>query len=197
MAVATFFIYLTIEVRLVEPKIVDTLNSVQAVETNTVRTEAEASGLLDTVRHIALTEQKATEQQILQAQTIGTQVNQLLSHADTVVTDLDAVSKNASTDEQQLDVVLAQTATSVVEVRQRSDKVLDNAILDLDPKPIQVAEANLTIATDNLAKTSENTAAITAKAKQGVDFEVDQLMKPVQKINTVILFVAQVAGRFF
>lgn len=66
------------------------------------------------------------------------------------------------------------------------------------------AAASLPPFLQNLTDTAANTKTITAETAatmtdvhKGVDFEVNQLMKPVNKIKAAVLFLGTLAGRIF
>jgi hypothetical protein len=74
-------------------------------------------------------------------------------------------------------------------------------LVDVDS---QVNSPDIKIALDGLAETSKNSAAATAEAtatmkdvRQAVEFEIDELEKPVSKLKGAALFVSKIVGHFF
>ena len=104
-------------------------------------------------------------------------------------------SQNASLLETQSEVqknlILAQPAILDLAVASHSAA---NVLSDPD---IKVALDNGAKSTQNLAVATDNFAATTAKVRQGVDYEVNELMKPVKKVKAIFLFLVTVAGHFF
>ena len=86
---AIYLILLVVKVeraaRVLVPKLDATLISVQAIETNTTRTEAELSGLLNETRHIATDERAAQQDQLMMVKQLSTKVYMLVDDADAAV----------------------------------------------------------------------------------------------------------------
>lgn len=184
----------------VSAKLEQALGSVQAIEINTVRLEAEASGLLNASRQVVLTERQASDAQIKQIGQIGAQTTALIKHADETLGDLDDAAKQtlagAAVDEQQLAGLLSQTTGSIQEATQRSNTLLDNAAQVLDATDTHAAMSNIVTATDNVQKATADAASAMATVRKGVEYEVAQLMKPVRKVKVAGEEAVRLLGRF-
>ena len=88
------------------PKLSASLDSIQAIETNTTRTKAELAGLLNETRHIAIDERKAQADQLKAVSGIAIRTNALLDAATTAVNRISDVSPHveAAVDSIGLDV---------------------------------------------------------------------------------------------
>lgn len=171
------------------PKVSKALDSVQAIETNTTRTEAELSGLLNTTRHIAEQERASQVEQLRQ-------VSVLILRAQTVLTDVDAAVKSANADEQRLGVVLEQASASIARTSDDTHVLLSNAAQSVDPAPIREAMTNIVTSTRNVAATTADAQASMATVRKGIEFEVKALMAPPRKVKWLAEEAARMVGKF-
>ena len=92
---------------------------------------------------------------------------------------------------------LQENLQSIAETTQQAQMVL----VDADKV---IADPNIKLAMDNLATASQNAASATAEASatmasihKGVDYEVHEITKPVSAVKKAMLFITQLAGRWF
>jgi hypothetical protein len=200
-AVATVFLILlgVLAFRL-ETHVEDALASVSAIETNTTRLEAEASGLLNASRQVILAERSASAEQIKQIDLISKQTSALIEHADAAVTDFDLAAKQslvgAATDEADLSALLRQSTISLRQVGDNANLLLENATTAIDASQTKEAMANVVTATQSLAAATEDAQATMASVRKGVEYEVSELMKPVRKVKVVGEEAVRLLGRF-
>lgn len=177
------------------------LVDVHAIETNTTRLEAEASGLLNTSRQVVLVERSAAAEQIKQIDLISKQTTALIEHADATVTDLDSAVKQtlagAATDEADVSTLLRQTATSLREVGDRTNMLLESATTAIDVDDAHKAMADVATSTQNLAAATGDAAAAMATVRHGVEVEVAQLTAPPRKLKWLTEEAARIVGKFF
>lgn len=185
----------------ITPKISKALDSVQAIETNTTRTEAELAGLLNVSRQIALNERSASAEQIKQIDLISRQTAALIEHADATVTDLDAAAKQtlagAAQDEADVSTLLRQSTTSLRQVGDSSVTLLSSATTAIDVEDAHKAMADVATSTQNLAAATGDAAAAMATVRHGVEVEVAQLTAPPRKIKWLAEEAARIVGKFF
>jgi hypothetical protein len=176
------------------------LASVSAIETNTTRLEAEASGLLNASRQVILAERSASAEQIKQIDLISKQTSALIEHADAAVTDFDLAAKQslvgAATDEADLSALLRQSTISLRQVGDNANLLLENATTAIDASQTKEAMANVVTATQSLAAATGDAQATMASVRKGVEYEVSELMKPVKKVKVVGEEAVRLLGRF-
>jgi hypothetical protein len=173
------------------------LVSIQAIETNTTRTEAELAGLLNTTRHIALEEQKAQNQQLEAIQKLNDRAILLLDDTDKGV-------QQFTSSMQSLGLIAPAVNQSVTRIADSSTALLDTSKGMVQAATDDLSDPNLHQAVNDLAAssgqlkvaTTEGAATMTSVHK-AVDYEIAELMKPVKKVKVAILFMATVAGKFF
>lgn len=133
----------------------NSLNSMQAIELNTTRTEAEMAGLLNVVRHIALQEQKDQQTQLAQFQLLTAKSVMLLGDADTTVKQLGYTAKS-------LDDIApkAQMLLSSIQVDSHSTFLASNQLLDTAREDITTLDIQRTAG--YMAQSAKNTSVATA-----------------------------------
>lgn len=133
----------------------NSLNSMQAIELNTTRTEAEMAGLLNVVRHIALQEQKDQQTQLAQFQLLTAKSVTLLGDADTTVKQLGYTAKS-------LDDIApkAQMLLSSIQVDSHSTFLASNQLLDTAREDITTLDIQRTAG--YMAQSAKNTSVATA-----------------------------------
>lgn len=133
----------------------NSLNSMQAIELNTTRTEAEMAGLLNVVRHIALQEQKDQHTQLAQFQLLTAKSVTLLGDADTTVKQLGYTAKS-------LDDIApkAQMLLSSIQVDSHSTFLASNQLLDTAREDITTLDIQRTAG--YMAQSAKNTSVATA-----------------------------------
>jgi hypothetical protein len=84
------------------------------------------------------------------------------------------------------------------------DAVVTVATATIEDADRQIANPRIAESVDNLADSSKSLSIATAsgaasmqKVQQGVEYEVNSLMKPVRKAKAVLLFVVTMLGHFF
>ena len=78
----------------------------------------------------------------------------------------------------------------------QSNKVLSDADAQINNPAIKESVDSLAEAAQNTASATSEAAASMTKVREGVTYEVNELMKPVRKAKVVLLFIAQIAGKF-
>lgn len=76
------------------------------------------------------------------------------------------------------------------------EKTISDADETIADPGIKTSVANFTLASEHLAKGTEDGAATLADVRRGVHKEVEELLAPVNKAKQALLFSASVAGRF-
>ena len=95
------------------PGVKAAIGSVQSIELNTTRTEAEMAGLLNTTRQIAISERAAQRQQLAQVQALAVQSALLLNDADRAVEQLGAAARKFGDLAPAVQAVLTTTDGSI------------------------------------------------------------------------------------
>lgn len=157
----------------------------------------------------ALTWQKASADQTRAITTVMSNASAAVARFSSFTSNLDksvngqllpGISKEITAQSASLSLT-QQVAREQLESLNPVMKNLSDASLTLsttlsDPD-IKNSLADTAKSTQNLAVATDNFAATTAKVKQGVDYEVDELMKPVRKAKVFLLFIITAAGHFF
>jgi DNA anti-recombination protein RmuC len=103
--------------------------------------------------------------------------------------------QNAATlkTQEQLQSDLAR----IGEVTGQTQRMLADATAKIDDPALGEAIDNIRKTTENTAEATAEGAAAISKVRVAVDYEVDELMKPVRKAKVALLFIASIAGKFF
>jgi hypothetical protein len=78
----------------------------------------------------------------------------------------------------------------------QGEKLIEDADAQITDPAIQKTLDNVADSSANLASATKESAATIAKVREGVDYEVNQLMKPITKVKAAILFTAEIVGKF-
>src|SRR6202043_2435548 len=105
--------------------------SVQAIETNTTRTEAELAGLFNTTRHIALDEHKSQAQQLADVHALTVSASKLLDDADVSVKQLGKAAQNLDTVGPAVTSAVQNTSKQLQDTLGMSQNMMKAATLDL------------------------------------------------------------------
>jgi hypothetical protein len=173
------------------------LVSVQAIETNTTRTEAELAGLLNQTRHIAEDEHKAQQQQLADVHSLTVRAGKLLDDADVSVQQLGDSAKSLDAVGPAVVNSLQTTTQQLQDTLGMGQNMLKAATLDLLDPNIQKSMDNLASATDGAKVATQQAAATMTSVHSAVDYEIAELEKPVKKVKVAVLFIATLAGKFF
>lgn len=165
---AIYLILLVVKVeraaRVLVPKLDATLISVQAIETNTTRTEAELSGLLNETRHIATDERAAQQDQLMMVKQLSTKVYMLVDDADAAVKNLGEVAPN-------LTESIQYTTRDVHNTMVDSQELLQAATKQISDPSIGKAIDNMDMATLHTANATANVDATTKDIRDYVHRE--------------------------
>jgi hypothetical protein len=204
VVLASCTIALTVDLHRLAPKIGAALASVQAIETNTTRTEAEMSGLLNTARHVALDERAAEEKQLAAVDGLAARSAKLLDDADAAVGHLNASAVQlgtiGATTNDAIAGIAADAHDSLLSVNATlgaGQETLKAATADLADPSLKAGIEQVGPAIANLAATSKETAGAAADIHQVTTYEAKQIMAPVSKIKAIALVATRFVGRFF
>jgi hypothetical protein len=178
------------------PRAEAALAGIQAIETNTVRTEAEMSGVLNTVRHIALDERAQTNNQLAAARGLTSRGSQLLDDADAAVRHLDASAVELGTIAPATNQAIAGIAADAHETLGAGTETLNAAAADLKDPALKDSIVQLDVSTRNAAAATDEAAGTMKSIHKGVDYEVAMIMKPASKVKTTVLVLASALGNF-
>jgi len=146
------------------PHLDATLISVQGIETNTTRTEAELSGLLNETRHIAIDEHKAQQDQLMMVQQLSTKVYMLINDADAAVQNLGEVAPNLTDS-------IKFTTNDIHKTMVSSQELLQAATKQMSDPSISKALDNVDMASMHTANATANLDATTADIRDYVHRE--------------------------
>lgn len=144
--------------------VIVTLSSIQNIETNTTRTEAEMAGLLNTTRHIALEEQKAQQQQLQTVQELSTKAYALLDDADQTIKSVGEIPPTVAE-------AIKSTSEDLHLTLYSSQRLMESATDDLSSPSIKGTMENMQDATKNTASATQNLADTTKDIKDYVHRE--------------------------
>jgi uncharacterized protein YoxC len=197
-------IVLTIDLHRLMPKASAALDSVQAIETNTTRTEAEMSGLLNETRHIAKDEREAQAKQLARADALGARAETLLITANALAGDADVTMKHLDTSALQLAKIGVTTNDAIAGIAAdahstlgESQKALQAATADLSDPALKQTIARAGEASENLAIATKEASGAMSDVHKVTDYEAKQIMAPVSKVKAVAYISARLIGRFF
>lgn len=151
-------------VSILTPATLTMMQNIQAIETNTTRTEAEMAGLLNTTRHIAIAEEKAQEQQIQSVQELTTKAYALLDDADQTVKGMGEISPAVAE-------AIKSTSEDLHSTLYSSQRLMESATDDISSPSIKGTMDNLQEASKNTATTTQNIADTTKDIKEYVHRE--------------------------
>lgn len=182
--VLLYTLYLERNINRVVLVLPQTLSSIQSIETNTTRTEAELSGLLNTTRHIAIAEQKAQDDQLHTVQLLETKTYMVLDDTDLTVKQIGALAP-----------ILAdsiQTTTQDVHVDlDRGQHLMEAATDDLSSPSIHITLDNMEKASENFVQVTHNTIGVTQDMHEETNMLVSKTrdaMKPENKAKSILKF---------
>ena len=188
---AALFVLLLYSIRLVrhldaETGVMDgALKSVQAIETNTTRTEAELSGLLNTTRHIAIDERNAQDKQLETVQELSTKTYSLLDDADNMV-------KQVSNLVPILADSIKNTTDDARVTMYSSQRLMEAATDDLSGPAIKDTLASIQDSSKNTAEVTKNMIGVTDDIHTETSLLVGKTkdaMKPRNKAISVLKFM--------
>lgn len=133
-----------------------TLASVQTIETNTTRTEAELAGLLNTTRHIALSERDQEAKQFVAVQQLSTDAFQLVNDADAAVKNLGDVAPNLTESIQHMTSDVHNTMVSSQALMGAATLTISSPAIAQTEVAAMEAAQHTAIATQNLADTTQD-----------------------------------------
>jgi hypothetical protein len=189
-------VVLTVDAHRLVPKAAAALDSVQAIETNTTRTEAEMSGLLNTVRHVAMDEHAAETKQLARADALSSRAETLLIDADVTMKHLDASAVQLGTIGATTNDAIGKIVLDAHLTLGESQKALQAATADLSDPALKQTIAHAGEASENLAVATKEASASMKDVHQATTYEVKQLMAPVSKAKAISLFAVRLIGRF-
>lgn len=147
------------------------VGSIQAIESNTTRTEAELAGLLDQTRHIAMDERKAQQRQLADVHSLTSKAGKLLDDADVSVQQLGESAKSLSGVGPAVMDAVNDTSQQVESTLAVSQSMMKAATLDLLDPNIQKSLDNISSATAYVASTTANLDASTRDIRDYVHRE--------------------------
>jgi hypothetical protein len=197
MVLAGCAVLLTVDLHRLMPKLDAALVSVGAIETNTTRTEAEMSGLLNTARHVALDERAAANSQLAAVDGLTSRSAKLLDDADATMRHLDASAVQLGTIGATTNDAIARIASDAHDTLGAGQQTLKAATADLADPSLRAGIEQIGPAVGNLAIAAKETAGATADVHRVTSYEAKQIMAPVTKIKAVALVVTRFVGRFF
>lgn len=130
--------------------------SIQAIETNTTRTEAELSGLLNTTRHIAIQERDAQEKQLYMIQVLATKAYSVLDDTDQTVKQVGAVAPVIAESVRDITDDTQATLKSSQRVMEAATDDLSSPAIKLSMERVQDSATSTAEATQNLADASKD-----------------------------------------
>ena len=92
---------------------------------------------------------------------------------------------------------LASTLDDMAAATQQAQMVLVDADKVIADPAIGKAVDNLATASQNAASATAEASATMASIHKGVDYEVHEITKPVSAVKKAMLFITQLAGRWF
>ena len=94
---------------------------------------------------------------------------------------------------QEENAAMLESQKSLQSNLESAQKVLLDADKVIADPAIKASVDNLSLSVKNTAEITGNVAATTESVKNGVDYEVKQIMAPVSKVKMILLFVVKVA----
>ena len=128
----------------------------QTIETNTTRTEAELAGLLNTTRHIALSERDQEAKQFVAVQQLSTDAFQLVNDADAAVKNLGDVAPNLTESIQHMTSDVHNTMVSSQALMGAATLTISSPAIAQTEVAAMEAAQHTAIATQNLADTTQD-----------------------------------------
>jgi hypothetical protein len=189
-------IRLTMDLHEFMPHAEAALAGVQAIEVNTTRTEAEMSGLLNTVRHIALDERAQANTQLAAARDLTSRGSRLLDDADAAVRHLDASAVELGTIAPVTNEAIKGIAADAHETLGAGTETLKAASTDLADPALKDAIVQVDTSAQNAATATSEAAGTMKSIHRGVDYEVAMIVKPASKVKTTVLVIASALGNF-
>jgi hypothetical protein len=190
-------IAITIDVHRLMPKAAAALDSVQSIETNTTRTEAEMTGLLNTVRHVAMDYHAAETKQLANMEALS-------SRAETLLIDADRTMKHLDASALQLQVIGSTTNEAVAKIAFdthgtliATQETLQAATADLSDPTLKQSLARIGEASANLAEATKQAAGAAADVHKVTTYEARQIMAPVSKAKAIALITVRLVGKVF
>jgi hypothetical protein len=195
MVLAICAVILTIDIHRLMPKASAVLDNIQAMETNTTRTEAEMAGLLNETRHIAKDEREAETKQLARADELSARIKTLLIDADKTMKHLDVSAVQLGTIGLATNDAVGKIALDVHETMGAAQLTLHAATADLDDPALKESVQHIAEASEHLAVATKEASGAMSDVHKATTYEVQQIMAPVSKIKVVVLFAARVVGR--
>jgi hypothetical protein len=196
LVLAACAIVLTVDAHRLMPKASAALDSMKAIETNTTRTEAEMSGLLNTARHMAMDEHVAETRQIARADALSARAETLLIDADVTMKHLDASAVQLGTIGVTANDAIANIALDTHLTLGDTQKALQAATADLSDPALKQSLAHIGEASENLAFATKEASGAMKDVHQATTYEVKQIMAPISKAKAISLFAVRLLGRF-
>jgi hypothetical protein len=190
-------IVLTIDLHRLMPKAGAALDTVQAIETNTTRTEAEMSGLLNETRHIAKDEREAEAKQLARADALSARAETFLIDADVTMKHLNASAVQLGTIGVTTNNAIAGIAADTHITLGETQKVLAAATSDLADPALKQSLARIADSSENLAIATKEASGAMADVHRVTTYEAQQIMAPISKVKAAALLSARLVGRFF
>lgn len=156
----------------------------------TYASEGEIANLADTLNDISADLRKHEDAQLEETQKASAQLTTLFIHADTAVQGIGDVVKTTNT-------AVANIGTDVHATLGASQETLKAATADLSDPALKNSLAKIGEASDNVAVATKEAQGAMTDVHTATTYEVKQLMAPVSKTKTAVLFVARVLGNFF
>lgn len=182
--------------------------SVQPLVRDTHTAVIEAALTLKNLREASATWKKASEEQARETTLAMSNVTAaaekfsgLISRTDNSLNSrlLPALTKLA--EDQNAALLKSQAALQVnlaemSQATQQAQKVLDDADAQIASPQVKLTLDNVAASSENLAKATADASATIASVRQGVEYEVHEITKPVSAVKKVVLFAATLAGKF-
>jgi hypothetical protein len=192
----TLLILLVLRVEVLVPKVSKALDNIQAMETNTTRTEAELAGLLDITRHIALDEKKAQQQQLADIHTLTIKGGKLLDDADDSVKKLGDAADSLNTLSPAVVAAIQDNSVQLQDTLGMGQNMLKAATLDLLDPNIQKSMDNIQSATNYAANSTANLDATTHDIREYVHRETTPIRGTWNFIKELINQTWAIRGAF-
>lgn len=168
---AIYFVLLVKDIRVLVlhadsmiPQVNSTLSSIQAIETNTTRTEAELSGLLNTTRHIALAEQKSQDDQLQQIRLLSIKAGMMIDDADVTIKQIGQVAPYVA-------LAVQNTSDDIHTTLYSSQRLIEATTDDVSSPSIRQTMDNIQEASKNTVETTSNVDAATKDIKDYIHRE--------------------------
>lgn len=191
---AIYLITLVVSLKVLVPHLDAALVSVQAIELNTTRTEAELSGLLNTTRHLAIEERKAQTQQLAQLEQINTHAIALLDSADKGVQQFTESMKSIGLIAPKVNESVSRLTDSSTRLMDSSTALVQTATLTLADSVIHDSLDQIKQSTQNTATATANLAATTKDIKDYVHRETTPVRGTWNAFKAVINFTWSLRG---